>query len=148
MYRVPKWRLTVVREGSIPWGTYPKFGNSSEIFEHFKEFMREKDCEYFYALSLDMKNRIIGMHEIAKGSLNQSVVHPREVFKTLLVMNAGMVIFMHNHPSGDPTPSREDKECTNRLVKAGELLGVRVLDHIVFGEEYFSFADAGMLGMA
>ncbi len=75
-------------------------------------------------------------------------MHPREAFKpAVLLENAAAVVFMHNHPSGDPAPSREDRECTNRLMAAAKILGIRVLDHVIFGGEtdYFSFADAGLL---
>ncbi len=99
-------------------------------------------------ITLDSKNRTIGYHTISMGSLSSSVVHPREVFKPAILENSAAVIFLHNHPSGDPAPSREDRECTNRLTAAAKILGIRVLDHIVFGEtEYFSFADAGFLAI-
>jgi DNA repair protein RadC len=78
--------------------------------------------------------------------LSTSVVHPREVFWSAVHHRAAAIICLHNHPSGDPAPSREDRECTNRICKAGQILGIRVLDHIVVGEkDYFSFADSGCL---
>jgi len=78
--------------------------------------------------------------------MGTSVVHPREVWKSALLDSAAAVVFIHNHPSGDPAPSREDRECTNRLVEASKILGIRVLDHIIFGQtDYYSFADAGLL---
>ena len=80
------------------------------------------------------------------GSLNTSIVHPREVFSPAIRDSTAALIFLHNHPSGDPAPSQEDRDCTQRLCRAGKILGIRVLDHIVLGhEDYFSFADVGML---
>ena len=98
------------------------------------------------ALHLDAKNRILCFELISLGSLNQSVVHPREVFKSALLSSAAAMILIHNHPSGDPSPSPEDLKITQRLKEAGELLGIKVLDHLVVGETaYYSFADQGVL---
>ncbi len=80
---------------------------------------------------------------VSTGSLNQSIVHPRELFKTALLSSAAAVILIHNHPTGDPTPSTEDIELTRRLKEAGEMIGIRVLDHIVVGDSYYSFAERG-----
>jgi DNA repair protein RadC len=77
--------------------------------------------------------------------LNQSIVHPRELFKTALLSSAAAIILVHNHPTGDPTPSREDIEITRRLKEAGEILGVKLLDHIVIGSSYISFVERGLL---
>ena len=85
---------------------------------------------------------------VSIGSLSTSVVHPREVFAPAVRDSAAALIFFHNHPSGDPTPSREDRDCTQRLVQAGQILGIRVLDHIVFGYNgYYSFSDSGQLNL-
>src|SRR5690606_7200045 len=103
--------------------------------------------ESFVCLILNTKNKIIRDHTISEGTLNQSLVHPREAFQEAIRDSAHSVIFMHNHPSGDPTPSREDIRITHRLVQAGEILGIRVLDHIIIGRDsYYSFADEGQLG--
>ena len=79
------------------------------------------------------------------GSLNQSIVHPREVFKTALLSSAAAIILIHNHPTGDTTPSSEDFEVTRRLQEAGTLLGIKVLDHIIIGTSYYSFAEMGVI---
>ena len=95
---------------------------------------------------LDAKNRALGYHVASTGILNASLVHPREVFKVAILANAAALVVLHNHPSGDPLPSAEDYAITERLVAAGRLLGIRVLDHVVVGDDdYFSFADAGRL---
>ena len=117
---------------------------SSAVFEHFRpQFMHERQ-EKFLLLTLDAKNRMTREVEISSGTLNASLVHPREVFREALMEASASVIVMHNHPSGDPTPSAEDRALTKRLVDAGKILGVRVQDHVIIGAiKYFSFADSG-----
>ncbi len=90
--------------------------------------------EEFVALLLDTKNKVLSIEDISKGSLNASIVHPREVFKTAIRRSAAAIIVAHNHPSGDPSPSREDIDVTRRLTEAGKIIGIEVLDHIVFGD--------------
>lgn len=98
------------------------------------------------ALLLDGKNRILKEVRVSEGSLNQSIVHPREVFSPAVRESAAAIILVHNHPSGDPAPSREDREITRRLKDAGELMGVKVLDHIIIGDGGFvSFTALGLL---
>ncbi len=95
---------------------------------------------------LDGKNRIFADYLVSEGCLTSSIVHPREVYIQAIRNSAASVIFLHNHPSGDPSPSPEDVDITKRLVAAGELIGIKVLDHIIMGErEYVSFADKGLL---
>ena len=143
---LPRYRIMLVKEAEDTFTSYPKFQNSRDLFQSFREEFAVLDREFFFMITLDSKNRTIGYHTISMGSLSSSVVHPREVFKPAILENSAAVIFLHNHPSGDPAPSREDRECTNRLAQAAKILGIRVLDHIIFGEtEYFSFADAGIL---
>jgi DNA repair protein RadC len=102
--------------------------------------------EMFITLHLDGKNRIMAMDVVSIGSLNQSIVHPREVFKTALLSNAAALILIHQHPSGDPSASSEDLSITRRLKKAGEIMGIKVLDHIIVGKgEYLSFVERGLL---
>lgn len=101
------------------------------------EDMRYFDREYFRVLYLDRKNGIIFMEDISVGGLHSAVVHPREVFKNAVKMSAAAVILVHNHPSGDPAPSKEDIEITQRLIEAGRILGIEVLDHIIVGENRY-----------
>jgi DNA repair protein RadC len=97
-------------------------------------------------LCLSTKHRVIAYHEVSRGTLDSTLVHPREVFKAALLANAAAIIVNHNHPSGDPSPTIDDLEVTRRLVAAGEILGIVVLDHIVVGDgRYFSFKEAGRL---
>jgi DNA repair protein RadC len=124
-----------------------RFTSSEEVFRHFHERLRDRKKEVFMALLLDGKNRVIREVLISEGSLTASIVHPREVFVPVVRESAAAVLFVHNHPSGDPTPSREDLEITVRLREAGELMGVRVLDHIIIGSgQYVSFVDRGLMG--
>jgi DNA repair protein RadC len=102
--------------------------------------------ELFYVVLLNNKNRKIRDVKISEGSLTASLVHPREVYNPVIRESAAAVIFVHNHPSGDPAPSPEDIDLTKRLKEVGEVVGVRVLDHVVIGyDRYFSFSDKGML---
>ncbi len=96
--------------------------------------MSHLDREHFRVILLNTKNQVLGVAPVSVGSLNSSLVHPREVFKEAVRRNAAAIILVHNHPSGDPTPSAEDIEVTKRLVEAGKLLGIEVLDHIIIGE--------------
>ena len=112
-----------------------------------KEFMRihEEPEEYMYMICMNTKNRVVGVFEISHGTVNASLVTPREVFQKALLANAVSIILMHNHPSGDCSPSREDIEVTKRLVEAGKIVGVEVLDHIIVGDRYSSLKEKGYL---
>lgn len=123
-----------------------QFQNSRQVFNHFHESMRAKKKEVFIAVLLDGKNRMLRDVQVSEGCLTSSIVHPREVFNHVIRDSAAGVILVHNHPSGDPAPSREDTDITKRLKEVGELVGVHVLDHIIIGNgRYMSFADEGML---
>ncbi len=148
MHRLPRYQISLVRDGSIPYNSpqYPRFANSRDLFNHLRPMMQAIDREVFVIVALDSKNRMIGFHPVAIGSLTTSVVHPREVFKPLVLQNAAAFIAIHNHPSGDPAPSREDRLTTDRMARGSETLGIRLLDHVIIGDQdYFSFADAGQL---
>jgi DNA repair protein RadC len=134
------------RAVSSPLSAGVKIRGSQDVYRHYHAHLRSLKHELFKVILLDGKNRIIRDSTISEGSLTLSIVHPREVFNPAIRDSAGAVIFIHNHPSGDPTPSREDHQLTKRLVACGELLGIKVLDHLVVGDaRYFSFADQGCL---
>jgi DNA repair protein RadC len=123
-----------------------RFTSPSQVFEHLDYEFRDRRKEYFMALLLDGKNRIIKRVQISEGSLNQSVVHPREVFNVAVRESAAALILLHNHPTGDPAPSPEDLEVTRRLCEAGELMGIKVLDHIIIGDgAFYSFSERGVM---
>ena len=129
-----------------PIESLTRFTSASQVFEHLNHEFRDRHKEQFMALLLDGKNRIITRAQISEGSLNQSIVHPREVFNAAVRQSAAAMILLHNHPTGDPTPSPEDLEVTRRLSEAGQLMGIRVLDHIIIGEDrFYSFAENGQL---
>ena len=109
-----------------------------------RPFFAWLDREQFLVCCLDAKHAIIGVNVVSIGSLTLSIVHPREVFKPAILLNTSAIICAHNHPSGDPEPSSEDRALTTRLRQAGDLLGITVLDHIILGDDRtYSFADCG-----
>jgi len=108
-----------------------------DVFAHFHPRLRHVCQERFIALLLDGRHRVVREETVSQGTLTASLVHPREVFRPALREAAAALILVHNHPSGDPAPSTEDREVTRRLVRAGELLGVRVLDHVIVAERGF-----------
>jgi DNA repair protein RadC len=106
-----------------------------------------RPLEAFGILALDTRNRLKRLEVVSTGSLNGSLVHPREVYREAAILRAAAIIAFHNHPSGDPTPSREDRELTRRLCHAGKILGIELLDHVIVGAgRYFSFQERGELG--
>jgi DNA repair protein RadC len=134
---------------SVPLEPGERFSNSRELYQRYRARFFTAQKEHFFSLHLNSKNQLIREVLISIGSLSTSVVHPREVFAPAVRDSSAALIFMHNHPSGDPSPSREDRDCTQRLLHAGQILGIRVLDHIVMGyHDYYSFADAGLLNDA
>jgi DNA repair protein RadC len=123
-----------------------RFTSPRQVFDYFHHEFRDSRKEYFLVLLLDGKNRIIRRVQISEGSLNQSIVHPREVFNPAVKESAAALILVHNHPTGDPAPSPEDIAITRRLKEAGDLMGIKVLDHIIVGDgEYLSFVERGLL---
>lgn len=120
------------------------FRGSADVYAHYRQRLADEVVEHFFVILLDNKHRKMRDVQVSQGSLTSSVVHPRDVFMVVIRHSAAAVIFVHNHPSGDPTPSAEDLTLTRRLRDVGELVGVRVLDHIVVGKgRYVSFVDDG-----
>jgi DNA repair protein RadC len=125
---------------------FDRFTSPQQVFDYFHHEFRDSRKEYFLTLLLDGKNRIIKRVQVSEGSLNQSIVHPREVFSPAVKETAAAVILVHNHPTGDPAPSSEDIAITRRLKEAGEIMGIKVLDHIIIGDgAYLSFVERGLL---
>jgi DNA repair protein RadC len=122
----------------------PVIHSPEDVYRRIYPGLREQKKEIFIELCLDTKNQIIKESTISIGSLNANIVHPREVFKTALAESAAHIIVAHNHPSGDPAPSREDIEITKKLVETGKIMGIEVLDHIIIGDgRHFSMKEAG-----
>jgi len=140
---IPRYRITIVSEGghTAPCGI---LRDSAAAADALRPCFAGLDREQFLVCCLDAKNVSIGVNIVSIGSLTLSIVHVREVFKPAILLNAAAIIAVHNHPSGDPTPSAEDRTLTTRLREAGDLLGIRLLDHLILGDDrLYSFADQG-----
>lgn len=135
MYRIPVYRVSLVRDSSVPAAARQVISSPDAARDVLRSYLAGVDREHFVVLLVDTKNRIIGINTVSVGSLNACITHPREVFKPAIVANAAAIIVGHNHPSGDPTPSREDLAVTTQLVQAGRLLGIEVLDSLIITEE-------------
>lgn len=120
------------------------FTSSADVSRYFSPRLRDLKKEVFLVLLLDARNRLIRAVTVSEGSLTASIVHPREVFKPAILESAAAVLFLHNHPSGDPTPSQDDLKITTQLVEAGRMIDIRVLDHIIIAHKgYVSLAGKG-----
>ena len=127
-------------------GRRVKVTSPNVVADLLMDEMKFLQKEEFRILILDTKNQITKVETISIGTLNASIVHPRDVFKTALLNSANSLILVHNHPSGDTTPSNEDINITNRLIDAGKLLGIKVLDHIILGDNrYLSFQEKNLI---
>ena len=121
-----------------------KFNSSTIVFEHYRSILKEQKQEHFYCVYLDNSKKIIHEKLLFIGTINYSIVHPREVFKEAYYNSASSIICVHNHPSNNILPSEEDIKMTNNLVKIGMLLGIKVLDHIIVSKDnYYSFLENG-----
>lgn len=134
-----------MRAGAVPLRRVD-LSNPRAVYEFLAPRMAHLHREQFHVVLLTAKNQVIAVECVSEGTLTASLVHPREIFKSAIRRSAHAVILAHNHPSGDPTPSREDREVTARLVQAGRLIGIEVLDHLVVGQgHYASFRERGLL---
>ncbi|HHX86799.1 MAG TPA: DNA repair protein RadC [Firmicutes bacterium] len=134
------------RLATAPREELDRITNPRQAAELFMEELRYKKKEYFKLLLLNTKNQVISKEKISVGSLSSSIVHPREIFNVPIKKSAASIILVHNHPSGDPTPSQEDLEVTRRLVEAGQILGIVVQDHLIIGDGYYiSFKEKGFI---
>ena len=143
-------RLQVVKEEEFPYSCKATINSPADIRDLLTKHMEihlEAE-EVFIMVTVDTKHRVTGIFEVSRGSLSSTLVHPREVFKRALLMNASKIFVAHNHPSGDVTPSADDTAVTKRLKDAGEILGVSLLDSLIIGdtsEKYYSFKEAGVI---
>ncbi len=142
---VASFELSNRLEGYSETAKQPLVRTPEEVVGVVGGRLRGKNKEHFLALLLDTRSRLIKLAEISVGSLDASIVHPREVFKEAVAASAASIIFVHNHPSGDTTPSEDDIKLSKRLTEAGEIMGVDVLDHIVVaGKSYLSLKRRGL----
>ena len=127
-------------------GYISQIKTAHDIYNYYVDELRGRTKEYFYVLFLDTKNKILREDLISVGTLNASMIHPREVFNPAIQASCNSVVLVHNHPSGDCEPSLNDKEVTKMLVSAGELIGINVLDHIIIGkDDYLSMKESKMM---
>lgn len=144
---IPRYAIRLVKESQIYYDNR-KIHGAQMVRDLLREIgLQDKAGEEFHILYLNIKNQVIGMEMVSKGTLNASLVHPREVFKGALLANAYALILAHNHPSGDVEPSAADKSVTETLVKAGKILDVKILDHVIIGRfgNYYSFRETSSL---
>ena len=142
-----KFKLELVKEKSNIYNIEKKV-NSPAVVETIAKDILKLDCEpeeVLYMLSLNAKNLITGIFEISRGTLNSSLLHPREIFKRAILNNAFSIVLIHNHPSGDPTPSKEDIDISIRIKEAGRVLGIELLDHVVIGDKKCSLKEKSLI---
>lgn len=143
--RVDIVSLRMVKESSLLYKDR-NVRSPQDGYKLFKQFLGELDREYFVVMCLDVKNQPTAINVCHIGSLNASIVHPREVMKTAIMSNSASIIVAHNHPSGKPEPSLEDIEVTKRLAEAGSIIGIELMDHLIIGEDTFiSLKEKGYL---
>lgn len=141
----PVYEELAINDETVKYFNGKSIKNSGDIYELFS-YLSKETKEHFISIHLDTKNRIICVDLISVGSLTSSIVHPREVFKSVLLSSAASIALVHNHPSGTPEPSRDDINITKRLKEAGDFLGIQVLDHIIVGQgSYTSLIEKGYL---
>lgn len=148
MVNISFLNLRVVKETSGRYDVRKKIQSPNDIFNIAQNVIQANEYaeENLWLITLDTKNNITGIFTVSTGSLNSSIVHPREIFKRAVLQNAASIIICHNHPSGDPAPSQEDINITKRIYDAGKILGIELLDHIIIGDnKYTSLKEKGVL---
>jgi len=141
-------RVVLVREKVGRYELPKKINSPDQAYKAITAItsVEEEAQEVFGVLILNTKHKIVAVHEISRGTLDASMAHPREVFKPAVLHNAAAIICFHNHPSGDPEPSKEDIELTKRLVEAGNIMGIEIFDHIIVGDDrYVSLKERGVM---
>lgn len=143
---IPRFDVRLVRDGRVATQEPTIIHHPKDTLPVLEAELSELGYEKFIALALNTKNHVIAVLPVSSGSLNASIVHPRELFQRAILANSASLILCHNHPSGDPSPSPEDIALTQKLIEAGQLLDIPVLDHIVLGYgRYVSFKERGLL---
>lgn len=143
--RVDIVSLKMIKESSVSYANR-RISKPDEVVDLVKIFLEDCDREKLIVCCLNVKNEPTSISTVSIGSLNTSIVHPREVFKTAVISNSASIIIAHNHPSGDVNPSNEDINITERIKEAGNILGIKLLDHLIIGEDNFaSLKDRGYI---
>jgi DNA repair protein RadC len=142
----PLYKVMLVHESSVPI-TNRQINAPADAAKIVMDYLRGVDREHFVGLYMNTSNNLITIHTVSIGTLNSSLVHPREVFKLALMVNAASIIVSHNHPSGNAEPSQEDLAITKQLVEAGKILGIPVHDHVIIteGNGFTSFTERGLM---
>ena len=144
---VPMYTTRLVRETHFTFPQREQVSSPEDVAAVLQHYFEDKDREEFIVVFLDQAHTMIGMAQISVGGLAASIVEPRQVFKTAILANAAAIILAHQHPSGNPEPSREDIRITRQLVEAGKFMGIPVHDHLIIAEDrYVSLAERGLLG--
>ncbi len=134
-------RLYAVKEKELPYGK-KELNDSAKVVELSRQILKNQDREYILAIAMDARTKPVAVEIVAIGTVNQAVIEPRDLFKHAIISNAAGVVMVHNHPSGNPSPSEEDYKITAKINDAGRLLGIPLLDHIIVGDDsYFSFKE-------
>jgi len=140
------FRVSLIKDHTLSYANASLILSPQEVYELIKEHLQDSDREQFIALFLDSRSAVIGMNTVSVGTLTESLVHPREVFKGAILANAASIIVAHNHPSGEALASEADMSVTTKLKEAGRILGIPIEDHVIVGEVgYFSFRQQGLL---
>ena len=146
MKRINVVQCQLVKEKTMTYD-FKTISNPLDGAKVIKAYIGNSDRENFVVVCLDTKNNITAIHTVSTGTINETIVHPREVFKIAILANSASIIIAHNHPSGNPSPSEDDVKTTKKIFDAGEILGIEVLDHIVLGDEgqYVSLKESGLM---
>jgi DNA repair protein RadC len=154
-YRAPVYRVALVRDGSVTAEATRETADSPAVVaELVRKLIGDSPQEHLVAISLDARSKIIGLHEASRGTLSASLCHSREIFRTSILLNAAGLILSHNHPSGDCTPSPDDRETTRRLARASSIIGIPLVDHVIVttgpqpdgaNKSFYSFREHGLI---
>ncbi|EIW17064.1 MULTISPECIES: JAB domain-containing protein [Pelosinus] len=136
MYRIPRYSITLTKDGSFK-SEIKKITKAEDAYEIMKPMMENLPVEHFQIIMLDAKCQVIGTSLVTIGTINENIVTPIEIFQRAILANSKAIILVHNHPSGDPKPSREDIALTKQIVEGGKILQIAVLDHIIIGDDKF-----------
>lgn len=146
MKRINIVKCQLVKEKTMAYA-FKTISKPSDIARIIKAYIGNSDRENFVVVCMDNKNNVTAINTVSIGNINSTIAHPREIFKIAILANSAGIVIAHNHPSGNPSPSKKDIEYTKNIVEAGEILGIEVLDHVVVGddEQYFSFEENDLM---
>jgi DNA repair protein RadC len=143
---IPVYRVSLIKERSVHYAHATVIVTPQQVSELIRRFLQDTDREHFIVVFLDSQSAVIGLHTVSIGTLTESLVHAREVFKGAILASAASIVVAHNHPSGTAHTSDADISVTRKLVEAGRIIGIPVADHVILGDEkFFSFREEGLL---